>query len=93
MVRILFYRNVLAIKIRGYLAFILPVSRLVVRTFTGDLPLTTRASLSTKWLRRKPVLRGLVCFFGLPIQKQLLCWLYFYKLDSHYSTFTLELNG
>ncbi len=43
-----------------------PDSFLVVRTFTGDLPLTIRASFSTRWLRRRPVLRALVRFFGLP---------------------------
>jgi hypothetical protein len=34
---------------------------------TGDLALTARANLSTKWLRRAPVARWLVRFFGLPM--------------------------
>jgi hypothetical protein len=42
-------------------------SRTVVRTLTGDLALTFRANVSTMWLRRVPVLRGLVRFLGLPI--------------------------
>jgi hypothetical protein len=46
---------------------VLADSRLVVRTLIGDFALTLRASLRTKWLRRVPVLRGLVRFFGLPI--------------------------
>ena len=48
-------------------ASFLPVSRVVVRALTGDFLLTARASLRTRWLRRMPVLRGLVRFFGLPI--------------------------
>ena len=50
----------------NYAAF-LPDSRLVVRTLTGEVALTARASLSRRWLRRRPVLRGLVCFLGCPI--------------------------
>jgi hypothetical protein len=42
-------------------------SRFVVRTFTGDLAFTFRASFKTRWLRRVPVLRGLVRFLGLPM--------------------------
>jgi hypothetical protein len=45
----------------------LPDSRTVVRTLIGDLAFTLRANLSTKLLRRVPVRRGLVRFFGLPI--------------------------
>jgi hypothetical protein len=45
----------------------LALSRRVVKTFTGDFALTLRASLRTRWLRRVPVRRGLVRFFGLPI--------------------------
>jgi hypothetical protein len=51
----------------GVLA-VLPVSRLVVRAFTGDFALTARANLITKWLRRAPVRRGVVRFFGLPMR-------------------------
>jgi len=49
------------------MSFGMPVSLLVVRTLTADLAFTARASLSTKWLRRVPVRRGLVRFLGLPI--------------------------
>ena len=49
---------------QAYLAFFVPVSFFVVTTFTGDLAFTARANLSLRWLRRVPVLRGLVCFFG-----------------------------
>jgi hypothetical protein len=49
-----------------YLAALL-LSRTVVRTLTGDLLLTFRANFNAKWLRRVPVLRGLVRFLGLPI--------------------------
>ena len=45
----------------------LPLCLAVVNAFTGDFLLTARASFSTKWLRRAPVARGLVRFFGLPI--------------------------
>lgn len=33
---------------------------------TGDFALTLRANLTTRWLRRVPVRRGVVRFFGLP---------------------------
>jgi hypothetical protein len=46
--------------------FFLPLSRLVVNAFTGDLALTLRANFSTKWLRLVPVRLGVVFFFGLP---------------------------
>ena len=45
----------------------LPDSRTVVRTRTGLLAFTARASFSTKWLRLVPVRRGLVRFLGFPI--------------------------
>jgi hypothetical protein len=45
----------------------LPLSRRVVNALTGDLALTARANLRTKWLRRVPVRRADVRFFGLPI--------------------------
>ena len=52
-------------------AFPLPDSRIVVKALIGDLPLTLRASLTTSWLRRVPVLRCEVRFLGLPIVKQI----------------------
>ena len=58
--------NNLAYLAEDALSF-LPVSRRVVRAFTGDLALTLRASSNTKWLRRVPVRRGDVRFLGLPI--------------------------
>lgn len=51
-----------------YAIFLLD-SRAVVYAFTGDFAFTERASLTTKWLRRVPVLRGLVRFLGLPIKE------------------------
>lgn len=44
-----------------------PDSRRVVKALTGDFALTARANLTTKWLRRAPVARGLVRFLGLPM--------------------------
>ena len=46
---------------------VLPLSRRVVKTLTGDFLLTARANSRTRWLRRAPVARGLVRFLGLPI--------------------------
>ncbi len=40
-----------------------------MRTLTGDLLFTLRANVSTMWLRRVPVFRGLVRFLGLPISE------------------------
>lgn len=45
---------------------------MVVVAFTGEVAFTLRASLRRKWLRLRPVFRGLVCFFGCPIQHLLL---------------------
>ena len=49
----------------------LPDSRRVVYALIGDLALTARANLTSKWLRRRPVRRGEVRFFGLPTVKLL----------------------
>jgi hypothetical protein len=68
--------NVRYFKLRGGFAYLavfasfLPDSRLVVNALTGDLALTARANLTTKWLRRLPVLRGVVRFLGLPMKKK-----------------------
>lgn len=51
---------------RAYSALTLPLSRRVVYALTGDFALTERANLTTKWLRRVPVRRGVVRFFGFP---------------------------
>jgi hypothetical protein len=56
-----------AVNYALFLASFLPDSRTVVRTLIGDFAFTLRASVSTKLLRRVPVRRGLVRFFGLPI--------------------------
>jgi hypothetical protein len=45
----------------------LPDSFFVVKTLTGLLALTALASFKTRWLRRVPVLRCDVRFFGCPI--------------------------
>lgn len=45
----------------------MPDSLRVVKAFTGDDALTRRANLTTRWLRRDPVRRGVVRFLGLPI--------------------------
>lgn len=47
-------------------ASFLPDCFVVVRAFTGDLLFTFFARSRTIWLRRRPVLRALVRFFGLP---------------------------
>lgn len=47
-------------------ALTLPLSRRVVYARTGDFAFTLRANLTTRWLRRVPVRRGVVRFFGLP---------------------------
>lgn len=44
----------------------LALSFRVVYALTGDFAFTARASFTTRWLRRVPVRRGLVRFFGLP---------------------------
>ena len=51
----------------GALRSFLPDCFAVVRAFTGDLLFTARASFKTIWLRRRPVLRALVRFFGFPM--------------------------
>lgn len=48
--------------------FFLALSRFVVYALTGLMLFTLRASSSAIWLRRNPVFRLLVCFFGLPIK-------------------------
>ncbi len=53
-----------------YLVMLFALSRRVVKAFTGDLPLTARANFRTRWLRRVPVRRGVVRFFGLPIENR-----------------------
>jgi hypothetical protein len=60
------------LKLAGYLAADLALSRRVVNALTGDLPLTLRANFKTKWLRRVPVRRGLVRFLGLPMVLKIL---------------------
>ena len=49
------------------LEVLLPNSLRVVKALTGERPLTARANLITRWLRRMPVARCDVRFFGLPI--------------------------
>jgi hypothetical protein len=36
----------------------------VSKALTGECLLTLRASFKRKWLRRRPVFLGLLCFFG-----------------------------
>jgi hypothetical protein len=48
-------------------ASFLPDCFVVVRALTGDFAFTARASFKTKWLRRIPVARALVRFFGFPM--------------------------
>ncbi len=50
----------------------LPDSLRVVKTLTGLLAFTARASFITRWLRRVPVRRDEVRFLGLPIYTLLL---------------------
>ncbi|HSH31369.1 MAG TPA: hypothetical protein VK963_01745 [Candidatus Saccharimonadales bacterium] len=61
-------------------------SRRVVYALTGDLAFTALASFRTKWLRRMPVRRGLVRFFGLPIENKLLSIVLLIELLLSYSS-------
>ena len=40
------------------------VSLAVSKALTGEVRLTERANFRRRWLRRRPVLRGLLCFLG-----------------------------
>ena len=57
-------------KFLNYLleASFLPDCFVVVRALTGDFALTFFARFNTILLLRRPVLRALVLFFGLPIR-------------------------
>lgn len=72
--------------------YFLPVSRFVVNAFTGDVRFVERANFKRKWLRRRPVFRGLVCFFGSAMV-MFSSFRFYNKLSSYYTAFYACTQG